>query len=275
MIVAVLIGCGGTIDCADPAKEIASDGPHTLTCHAAQWPVAYVELLAARPVQRGDEGLALKAVAQRFEADPAATMAWLEDIRAAGHALAGRSVIDGNLERTRRVWAANEGRDLIDADAGELWDVQKRALAVWSTAAEHKLALTEADIEGWIRYASLCREAQQGGVLRISVSDRVSVYKVVRERFDNGTEGEQAALGAMGTVWNHVRTRWPVASFDTQQRWIAAAPLPGPMTATSLGYAQAIIDGPPAGHVGALVDTFGPFTVGTSRSMFSEQLPAP
>lgn len=277
MFVALLAlwSCGKTIDCSDPASSIAEVGEHALTCHEAGWALGWIELLAARPVASGDRGLAYKALEAKFLADPEGTGRWLESMRTAGAELALAGGLAGAESRATLVWRTHEGKGPIGPDAAELWAIQKRTLAVWSTDTDEQLALTESDIEAWIRYGSLCREAQQGGTLRISVADRVSVYRMIQDRFDAGSRSDQIALSSMGPAWKRVPDAWRLASYHQQQSWIAAAPLPPPMTATSLGYAEALIEGDVAGHAAALQQEIGPFTVGSRGPMFEPEVPTP
>src|SRR6185436_3303091 len=121
--------------------------------------------------------------------------------------------LDGAERRATRVWAAEHGEDLIRAADGDLWNVQQRAMSVWTKDDEEKIAMTESDLEAWIRYASLCREAQGGGVLRISVADRVTVYRSLIDRFDAGDRSVQLALVSFGAVWTQVTDAWHSASF--------------------------------------------------------------
>ncbi|HHO54593.1 MAG TPA: hypothetical protein ENK18_27890 [Deltaproteobacteria bacterium] len=277
MFVALLAlwSCGQTIDCSNPETTIAEAGERSLTCHEAGWAIGWIELLAARPVSPGDRRLAYEALKSSFLADPGGTEAWLESLRVAGAELSLQEGLAGAEARATSVWRASEGRGLLSGASEELRAIQKRTLAVWSSDAEEELALAEADIEGWIRYGSLCREAQQGGALRISVADRVSVYRMIQERFDAGTRSEQIALSSMGPAWKRVPNAWRLASYHQQQTWIQAAPLPPPMTATSLGYAQALFDGDVTAHAAALHQELGPFTVGSRGPMFKPEAPSP
>lgn len=257
-----LVGCGGAIRCDDPAQAVAEAGGQALTCGQATQVADYVEALAGRPLVSGDEGIVVGAVAGRFSADPAGTVAWLGTVSAALADLQGRHGLDLAEARSGRAWAAQAGQDLVRASDGDLWNVQDRALSIWTKDDEERLALTEADIEAWIRYASLCREVQGGQSLRVSVADRVTVYQILMDRFDAGDRATQVALSGFGPHWTAVRDAWQAASYEEQQRWIAAAPLPPPMTATSKGYLEALIAGDLPRHVQILDDELGPFRLG-------------
>ncbi|MBX2796654.1 MAG: hypothetical protein KTR31_03260 [Myxococcales bacterium] len=266
-----VIGCSRSIDCSDPATALvpASQGQPALTCGQSDEVLAYVELLAARRVAPGDRHLAHKELSERYTQDREATTDWMAKLREHGQALAVGRGLQGAAARAEAVWTAHTGSGPIqEPTAEDLWGVQRRALAVWSSDDEERLALTEADIEAWINYASLCREAQQGGVLRVSVADRVAVYRMVRERFDDGDRETQVALASMGPVWEQVRTAWQLASYEEQQVWVQAAPLPPPMTATSLGYAEALFTGDVVRHASVLQGALGPFRVGRPGATF-------
>jgi hypothetical protein len=274
---ALLQGCGwGSVDCTDPDAVLAEADGQALRCEAAVDAVDYIELLAGRPLLTGDRPGVLREVGSRFEAAPAETVAWLEQLRKAGVALAGRTGLEAAEQRSAEVWKAARGDGPITSGHGAVWKAQKRALGVWSTDDEERLAVTEADLEAWIRYASLCREAQGATVLRISVADRVTVYKELIARFDEGDRQAQIALASMGPVWREVRERWQAASYERQQEWIAEAPLPPPMTATSLGYAEEIFRGDVWHHASALHEALGPFPVGSvERFLAPGEAPPP
>lgn len=264
-------GCGPSIDCGAPGAVLAEAEGASLTCEEGEVVVDYIELLAGRPVPRQDTLLALGAVAERFQAAPEETRAWLASVREAGVALAGTG-LQAAARRSERVWAAERGEDLVKKSDGDLWNVQSRALSVWAKDDREHLAMTESDLEAWIRYASLCREVQGAGVLRISVADRVTVYRDLIARFDEGDRDTKIALGSMGAVWRQVTERWQQASYDEQRSWIDAAPLPPPMTATSLGYAEAIFSSDVASHARALHEALGPFRM-TAPGAFSSTSP--
>lgn len=271
----VLGGCGRTVDCSEPGRVLAEAGASTLTCHEAGWAVAHAEVLAGRRMGRGDRRLVLGEVAEDFEQDPAGTLAWLEKVRGEGALLAAGTGVAGAEKRAAAVYRAHVGDGVVPARASELRAVQKRTLSVWATDEASKLALTEADMEAWIHFASLCREIQGGSGLRISVSDRVAVYRMIRERFEAGSRDEKVALSHLGAVWPAVMQAWPAASYETQQRFVSAAPLPPPMTATSLGYAEAVFEGDVVRYVAALTEALGPFTMSTQGPMFQVEVPAP
>lgn len=263
-----LIGCGPRVDCSAEGAVLAKTDAGALSCDDGEQVVDYIELLAARPVPRADADRVLAAVATRFRADPAGTRTWIADMVGDGNALAKRTGLDGAEARSQQVWAAARGKGRIVAADEDVWNVQTRALSIWTSDDAEQLALTESDVEGWIRYASLCREAQGGSVLLISVADRVTAYNDVIERFETSDRATRVALGAMGPYWEQVRDAWKSATYEEQRAWISAAPLPPPMTATSLGYAEAVFDSNVSLHAQTLQDVLGPFSIGGREDRF-------
>ncbi len=269
------LGCSSSVSCDRPDQVLSTTAGRSLTCGEARAAIDYVGLLAGRPMSRGDRRIALRALKDRFEDDPEATEAWLGEVDGKRRSLARMSGLVGAEARAKAVHLAHEGQGPIRSSHEALFGAQKRTLQVWSSDEDEDLALSEADIEGWIRYASLCREAQQGGPLRVSVADRVTVYRMLRERFERGSREEKIALTSMGAFWPRVAEAWAAAPYDTQQEWIGNAPLPGPMTATSLGYAEAIFDGDILAHARVLGDVLGPFTVGPGEPIATGEVSAP
>jgi hypothetical protein len=237
-----------------------------LRCGDATQVVDWMQLLAGRALTAGDVPVVLRAVATAWKTDRAATRTWLAEVGEAVGALAGATGLAGAEARASAVYAASRGETSpIRSGHPELGGVQKRALAVWTHHDGDRLALTEADLEGWIRYASLCREAQGAAALRISVADRVVVYAMLTDRFATGTREERIAMAAIGGYWPQIRDAWLAASYEKQRGWIDAAPLPPPMTATSLGYAEAVFQGDVAAHARVVIEHLGPFAIGGTR----------
>lgn len=224
----------------------------------------WIQLLAGRALTQGDVPVVHRAVADAWKADQTRTGPWLAEIGAARTALAARTDLAGAEARAAAVYAAAKVGSPIGPDHAELASVQKRALAVWTHHDGDRLALTEADFEGWIRYASLCREAQGASALRISVADRVAVYAMLTDRFSTATREERIAMSAIGGYWPQIREAWKRAPYDEQRSWIAAAPLPPPMTATSLGYVEALFRGDVAAHARIVIEHLGPFRIGAA-----------
>ncbi len=255
-------GCGGAVECREPGQVLAEQGGQTLTCGDARAVTGWIELLAGRELSSADRSLANGELVGEFRDDPAATRTLIETARVDGRALAALTGLEGAEARSARVFAADAGTGLVREEHDGLWNLQRRALSVWTKSGREGLALTESDLEAWIRYASLCREAQGAGVLRVSVGDRVPVYQTLIGRFDTGDRATMVALASFGPVWEDVKDRWQAASYERQQAWIAAAPLPPPMNATSMGYADALFQSELPPHARALHDVLGPFAVG-------------
>ena len=183
----------------------------------------------------------------------------MAEVGEAVRGLEGQRGIDGAEKRASAIYDTVEGSGLITPEDGEIWSVVKFRISVWARDHEEKLALTEADIEGWIFYASLCREAQGGGTLRLSVADRQQLYKALQKRWEEGSRADLTALAAMGPFWPQVRRGWSGASYERQQAWISKAPLPPPMTASSVDYAGAVFREDLSRHVSVLHGEIGPF----------------
>ncbi|MEO0606305.1 MAG: hypothetical protein AAF211_33055 [Myxococcota bacterium] len=266
-----LLGCGGpSVDCAAPTDVLATVQNARLTCRRADWLVEYWELLRAAPLSAGDRRLVRKALVQRFGNDPSGTTGLLDRVRTAGSALASQWGSEATRARSTAIYDALHGTGVVSGD-GELGRLQARLLPVWGESKGARLVLTEADVEGWIRYASLCREIQGGTALRISVADRVSAYRVIRERFAGATTVEQAAMAALGAAWPQIEQGWLSADYAAQQGFAGVAPLPGPLETNSIGYLAEIVGGDVTGHVAALETHFGPFTVTPDRPMFQAE----
>ncbi|MEN0063089.1 MAG: hypothetical protein AAGA48_13120 [Myxococcota bacterium] len=268
LIVALLTGCGGPdVRCEEPTTVLRERDATVLDCRRADWLVEYWELLRASPLPLADRRLTRRALVSRFDADPKGTVALLDEVRNAGLSMMSLKGADATDRRSREVFAALHGQGLVQG-TDDLVQLQTKVLPTWGSADKAQVSLTEADVEAWIRYASLCREVQGGTALRISVADRVGVYRAVQKRFDEGPADVQRALGALGAMWPQVERAWQRANYLEQQEWIGKAPLPGPMTATSSEYARTIVSGDVVGHVQTLRKEFGPFTVTQRAPMF-------
>ncbi len=255
LLAAGTAGCGpGARPCDTPEATLAEGS--SVTCAEVQPIVDLTRVLAARPLQDGQrrglyDALAAAAVdrpdALRERAKVAAAtlqpMVEASGFRAAtlrSQAIAHLHRADGALPTEG--WAEAAAQTLA-------------AVAVWERAEDQ--VLTEVDIEGLLRLASLCREAQGGTPLRISIADRVSLYQLVRDRFRSGDASQRSAMLSVGPFWPDIRIGWQMASYEVQQRWIASAPLPPPMVTDSAGYVAAVLDGDLAGIVLALHDALG------------------
>lgn len=254
-----LLGCsyGDRVTCESDEQVMAEAEGQSLTCAEAEPAIRYIELLSARPIGR-QRALALAGVRDVFEADPVAGQLWLESLEAGRMELVEHTGFAGAEARAHAVWKHVNDQGLIREDQSRMRAAADTALAVWNTHDDDELALTEADIEAWIRYGSLCRQMQGAGVLRISVADRVSIYNTIAERWKYGTKLDRVALASLGPYWPHAKDNFDAASYEKQQAWAKAAPLPPPMTATSLGYLQAILEGDLPGHASSIHGKLGP-----------------
>jgi len=82
------------------------------------------------------------------------------------------------------------------------------------------------------------------------------------DRYDAGSREEKVALSAIGAFWPEVRKVWRAVPYERQQAWVAAAPLPPPMVATSKGYLSTLLEGNVAAHARVLHESLGPFHLG-------------
>lgn len=266
-----LLACDTAPLCERPADPLVTVGTDTLACADAETAERYVVRLSGRELSPGDRQLAYIGVRERFERDPAGTRAWLQEMTAIGATVELKTDMPGAALRSQAVWRAISGQGPIREGDGTLWNLQKRALSVWARDDEEQLALTETDIEGWIRYVSLCREAQGTTPLRLSIADRVTTYEMMVDVFGSSPREQQVAMASLGAYWPEIRHRWAIASYEDQQAWIAAAPLPPPMEASSLGYAEEVVRGDLTRHAKTLQGHLGPFTLGFGERAFTAE----
>lgn len=260
-----LAACG-----SDPAPCRVSSGDLVegeVPCSAAHEVKRYVERLAARPLAASQRDALMRALAADHAADAQGAAARRDRAAAALAPLdAAKTPVGFATARGAAAWDALKGDGPYpEATQPDLHRAVKRAIAPWSTDDAQRLVLGSMDIEAWLHYASLCREAQGGGPLATSVSDRAAVYQRVRDRFDAGTPDERVAMLALGPYWASVKSRWKAAPYEAQQAWIRAAPLPAPMTGRSIEYVDAVLATPLARHVSALHEAIGPLDAGPPR----------
>jgi hypothetical protein len=274
-LIGLLLACASPPSCTEPGQVLAEAGGQRLTCGEASVVPRYIVRLSARELNGGDRGLALTEVAEAFTADPAATRAWLGEVARAGRALDGLGGFEAAEKRGATIWLADRGQGVIGKDRDDLWNLQRRALSIWAQDDAERLALTEVDIEAWLRYVSLCREAQGGAPLRLSIADRTLVYKDLADAFHAGSRADKIAFLALGPYWPQIKAAWAAAPYELQQAWIAAAPLPPPMTATSLGYSEAILQGDVRRHAEVLHEKLGPLAYGWREEPFGPAAVSP
>lgn len=180
------------------------------------------------------------ALGVEFAQDPARTRARLAAARSFVDAVAALGGVAAAERRGTEGYAVVVGDSPVTQGHDGLGTLTTRTMSVWSRDSAERLVLTEADIEGWMRFASLCREQQGAPPLKTSIADRVTVYKLVIEAFDRPGRAGKLGLIALGGAWPAVEARWPSVSYEQQQRWVQRAPFPPPMEATSLGYVEAL-----------------------------------
>ncbi|TVQ94422.1 MAG: hypothetical protein EA397_01770 [Deltaproteobacteria bacterium] len=257
-----IAGCGlfsSDAVCTEPGQELAPGSP-PLSCDEAEIAVRYVDVLAGRPTGTADRNLILKDLAASYRTDPGRVRGALDALRATVVELAGQQGFAAAEARSRRAYLDLNAESALDPFP-QARRVLSSRVAVWATDEAQQLVLTESDIEGWISYASLCREVQEGGPMRLSVAQREGIYRDLRRRFPDLEREDQIAMVALGPFWRGITRRWKAASYERQQAWIQAAPLPPPMTATSLGYAEVIFGISPRRSAQTLHETLGPFVL--------------
>lgn len=260
-LLVALLGCfGDRLVCESRDQVIAEADGDTLTCADADTLVDWIEVLAARPAAK-QRAMATAGLRDRYKRDPVGTRAWLTSIDEQRRMITSEKEFDGAERRSEVLYALVKGQGLVTEADGTLWKAVDKAVSVWNVHDEDRLALAEADIETWILYGSLCRQVQGAGVLRISVADRVTVYATMGERWKHGTRTERIAMTALGPYWHSVKAKWDLAPYDKQQAWATNAPLPPPMTATSLGYLEAILEGDLIGHAASIHEVLGPLSM--------------
>lgn len=249
--------------CPSSAEGTLVEGAAHPTCAEAEQAVTYVEALSSRPLTKTQRDRLLGALRDRAETDAAAVTGVLSRAQAFVTTLEGTAdPMARAVARSQHAFEATRGGGVFpEADWPDVAAVLSASVAVWGRSEATNLVLTEMDVEGWIRYGSLCREVQGASPLRFSVADRVGIYRMVEDRFDELDADGQRAMIAVGPYWRSVQHRWAAASYSTQQAWKDAAPLPPPMTATSLGYLEAIVAGDVEGHARALHAELGPLVL--------------
>lgn len=243
-----------------PSDEgVLAEGPSgALSCGEAEAAVVYVEVLGGRGLAARERGIVLDALRDRFATDADAVRQALAGARAVTDDLAPRRGAAAGEARATRAWEAVQGLGPFGPDFVTVGTELRRVMSIRAQDDEERLVLTEQDIEGWIRLGSLCREVQGAGPLRLSISDRVEVYRMMAAAFERQDRREQIATVTIGGTWWALRDAWKAAEYPHQQAWIRGAPLPPPMTATSLGYMEAVLGAPATAHLAAIEGVFGP-----------------
>lgn len=253
------VACGTDERCARAEAPLVEGGE--LTCAEAESAVRYGEALSARRLTPGQRRALLDELASRDAAEVSARLAaadaFLATLREGPPAAAARA-------RSREAWAitseGDRGASAIFPPAA--WPGVAGAIAssvaVWARDDAAQAVMTEMDVEGVLRLVSLCREVQGGTPIRLSIADRVAVYKKVVARFEAADAATREAMVQVGPFWQAIRDAWKGAGYDAQQGWIQSAPLPPPMTGNSAEYVDAVLAQDVARLVGSLHVALGP-----------------
>lgn len=246
-------GCGGPAPCAAGGSGVlASRGDEALGCDAAAAVPEWARRVAGRRAHAADRSAMLTELADEFLVEPDRARARIAAAKAFVDELDGLTGTAAAERRATEGFAVVAGESPITAGREALGTLTLNAMSVWAKDPTERLVLTEVDIEGWMRFASLCRELQSAPPLRVSIADRVTVYKLVVEAFARAPRAGKIGLVALGGSWPELEQRWPAVSYEQQQRWATRAPLPPPMEATSLAYVEALAATDPAGMASAL-----------------------
>jgi hypothetical protein len=258
-----LAGCGPSLPTCDaPTDVFASGAGGVLTCQESRVIEEATALLKGHPVPRVPREAIEARVIEGFASNPAGLRARLA---AASELVASlRSARDAEAAelRSRLTWEVTAGEHPMVRDDASLRTAVASAVSVWTRDDAERLVLTESDIEGWVRYGSLCGEAQQRPPLKVSVADRVGVYSDEKDRFLKADRATKVAILTVGAFWTTVHDAWPSVSYEQQQRWTSVAIFPPPMEATSLAYLDALLETDPRSHSAAIIAGFGPLSLG-------------
>lgn len=255
-------GCGGDAPlCVDPTELLAPESASTVSCEQADDVRRWAEKLASRPFDAPARQRFLSELQSEVRRDPAAGER-VAAARAELRTLQASTGLPAARLRSEAIHRVHDGGGPFPtATSAAVSGHVVKHIAVWADDDASGLSLTEMDVEGWLSYASLCREAQGAGPLRISVADRVVAYRQVIEQFEARDAAGKAAMVSVGPFWADLSDTWRRADFQVQHAWIGAAPLPPPMTSMSLGYLTAVLDGDLPRHVSVLHDKLGPLSL--------------
>lgn len=248
-------GCGKETLCADSKEVLVSSSSQSgdLSCEDLTVVVDFVQLLSGRSLTNVERQRLLQSYRDSYlshEVDVARHLQQTAEQFAAVRAL------EGELAAVKRAELLYQHLSTDTENPGR--SMLKKKAAVWISDDAMSVSVSETDIEGWISYGSLCREAQGAGPMVLSVADRARAYQVWIERFSAANISEKRALLTVGAHWSTVRKRWQSATYEEQQLWIEKAPLPPPMTASSLGYFEAVLNQNLERHALVLDRVFSP-----------------
>ena len=157
---------GEEIVCASPDTVLSQQGQNTLTCGDAAATRDYFQFLASRSLTPNQKGRLYTSLKSRHGNNPKQVRQQIDE---ATHIL-GESRHRVGLARaefrSHSVWLARMSKGPFTEAHSVEWDIFENAVAVWARSDDEQLALTEMDIEGWIRFGSLCREVQGASPLR-------------------------------------------------------------------------------------------------------------
>lgn len=243
-----LSGCSGSSvpQCKAPETVLAQSQGAVLRCSDATLVATYIEQLAARPLGPGVPTQITSALRVAFQAHPSATR---EQLRRVQQVVSTRATsLDAAALRGHALWLARSDLGPIGPSDGTLWRIASRAVVFVGHDDTTKLALGEADLEAWIRYASLCNEVQGHGPLSLSIAQREAMYRTLKQRFATQGRDEQLALLALAPFWDDVRARWQAAPAAQQQHWLNQLPLSAPAG----GSCEQLLSAPLHAHAAAL-----------------------
>jgi hypothetical protein len=249
------IGCHDEPACSSPQAVLASVGEAQLICSDLIPVREHLGLLAGRLLETQPSARLDASYRAVFLRTPSKVTAHINK-----HAVAWSS-----LRKTRGLTAVvGRSKEIIrnlDKGDDQLTEIDAVLLAervaIWGRDDSQSLLLTESDVEGWIRYLSLLREVQGGVPLVLSVADRARVYQLIIERFESGTAVQKVAVVQIGALWYALADAWRAASYEQQQGWIVNAPLPPPMTASSIGYVEVALQSDVILHAAVMEAHFG------------------
>jgi hypothetical protein len=251
---------GSSVDCVDGEQVLAQSDGTELRCEQLEPVLDLIDLIAGRPMDRARRGKVLGGARANWQAAPAASAQWLLDvqrIREEFDVLRGREAAKRRMALLHE-WRSGSG---VFGEESIVSSVLWKHVVIWGEDPTDQTMLTEMDVEGWLFFASLCREAQGGSPLRISIADRLTAYRMIEERYQGSSTRERQALVGIGPFWGPIRRTWKRATYEEQQSWIQIAPLPPPMTGTSLAYLEAVLEGPIVDLVETLHVQLGPLAL--------------
>ncbi len=254
-------GCGGPPECTSHEVQLATAEGATLRCADVDLLIDWTTVLAGRPVQEGLRRSLRSGLLEVFGDAPRDFDRLRARLTADLAQLEGGEGLDAGLRRSALAYRALNGPDALPDGAARR--ALRAAIAPWGEHPAEGLLLSEIDIEGWVFYASLAHEVQGRGPLRLSVGDRLAVYRQVQDRFRSGSAADRRALVGFGAFWWSARERWAAASFEQQQTWGASAPLPNPPPDLPLAYLDAMLAGPVDAHAGTFHELIGPLRLRT------------